>query len=176
MSFPSESDETPAVPDRGAASEVELPDALPPALRDALAACTSDIAPSSGRDLELRAEAHRHLRRGGRGAAAGRRVVLRRVAAGLATAAAVAMLVLLVPPGHRGPARDPLGAADVDGDGRVDMLDAFSLARRLADGRPTSLRHDLDGSGDVDAADVEAVARRAVLLDRAAASETEARG
>jgi predicted anti-sigma-YlaC factor YlaD len=50
------------------------------------------------------------------------------------------------------------------GAGRVDIVDAFRLARALRDGHQVASDWDADASGAVDGADVEAVARRAVAL------------
>lgn len=58
---------------------------------------------------------------------------------------------------------------DLDRNNRIDILDAFALARALDRGEapgPGSASADLSGDGRVDRADVEALARRAVALDR----------
>ena len=57
-------------------------------------------------------------------------------------------------------------AGDVDGSGRVDVLDAFRLARRVraAPGAPAP-GEDVNGDGTLDARDVDAVAAMAVRLD-----------
>lgn len=57
--------------------------------------------------------------------------------------------------------RDPL-PGDVDGDGRVDILDAYRLALDLRAGRGA---HDVNGDGAVDERDVDEIARTAVRLD-----------
>jgi hypothetical protein len=54
---------------------------------------------------------------------------------------------------------------DVDGNGRIDILDAFALARRLEAGPVTDRRLDVTGEGIVDRLDVKAIAQRAVALD-----------
>jgi hypothetical protein len=59
----------------------------------------------------------------------------------------------------------PAAMEDIDGDGRVDILDAFALARRVESGREPSRRHDLNRDGRVDRADVELVAAAAVRLN-----------
>jgi len=64
------------------------------------------------------------------------------------------------------PALVALAPADVDGSGRVDILDAWSLARRLRDEAPLESRWDLDRDGDVDDGDVRAAAQLAVRIDR----------
>lgn len=143
------------------------PDRVPEALRTALAERTTAGAPRSPRDLELQAAVQRHFRGAGLEAAVrrrGRRVGRRRIAVAVAAAAAVIFLAVQLP--FLGAVDRTADPADVDGDGRVDMLDAFVLARGLANGRLLPARHDLDGSGTVDARDVDAVAQRAVALER----------
>src|SRR5687767_10762272 len=54
--------------------------------------------------------------------------------------------------------------ADADHGGRVDILDAFALARRLQQGSATG--PDLNGDGIVNKADVDAIAVRAVKLKK----------
>ncbi len=54
---------------------------------------------------------------------------------------------------------------DLNHDRRVDILDAFQLARELRDGT-TRPAEDFDGDGKVDAADVEFLAKRAVSLEK----------
>ncbi len=67
------------------------------------------------------------------------------------------------------PARQGLRAAaaggDVDGNGHVDILDAFALARQLRDGAVAG-SGDMNGDGRIDRADVDLIALRAVRLDR----------
>ncbi len=53
---------------------------------------------------------------------------------------------------------------DVDRSGSVDILDAYSLALRLREGRPIEAAWDLTADGRVDAADVDEVARRSVKV------------
>jgi len=53
---------------------------------------------------------------------------------------------------------------DVDGSGRVDILDAFVLARRIDGGAGVSESFDLTGDGQVNRFDVDAVAMAAVRL------------
>jgi hypothetical protein len=71
-------------------------------------------------------------------------------------------------PGSPSVAKQQSGAsapADVDGNGRVDVLDAFALARRLEAGdRPPASRLDLTGDDRVDRDDVRAITDRAVAL------------
>jgi hypothetical protein len=55
---------------------------------------------------------------------------------------------------------------DVDGNGRVDILDAFLVARRIESGQPPPKAWDVNGDGVVDQADVDAIARAAVALKK----------
>jgi hypothetical protein len=112
-----------------------------------------------------------------------RRIIRLRWAAGIAAAAAVLVIgVVLYNAG--GPAayqpierqvaqriaseRNPLAPAearaDIDDNGRVDILDAFRLARHIEAGDRTEQNWDLNGDGRVDRADVDAVAFAAVRL------------
>jgi len=80
--------------------------------------------------------------------------------------AAAAALVLWLGSGLRRSAREAASGpttADLDGNGRVDILDAFQLARELEHGGAPR-EPDLDGDGRVDRADVESLARLAVRL------------
>ncbi len=58
------------------------------------------------------------------------------------------------------------GRADVDSNGRVDILDAFRLARHIESRGRIEATWDLNGDGRVDRADVDAVAFAAVRLDK----------
>jgi Dockerin type I domain len=53
---------------------------------------------------------------------------------------------------------------DLNHDGRVDILDAFQLARELKSGKAQNL--DLNADGHTDASDVEVIARRSVNLEK----------
>ncbi len=57
---------------------------------------------------------------------------------------------------------------DIDRNGRVDILDAFALARRLQSTAPSAESQGLDVNGDgiVDQRDVDAVAARAVKVTK----------
>jgi len=99
-----------------------------------------------------------------------RRRRLRLVWGGAAAAVAAAVLlavVLNVTWDHRG--QSPSGPAallpaDVDRNGRVDILDAYKLARRAGAGE-FEAAWDLNADGRVDRADVDLVALAAVRLD-----------
>ncbi|HWY75080.1 MAG TPA: dockerin type I repeat-containing protein [Verrucomicrobiae bacterium] len=57
---------------------------------------------------------------------------------------------------------------DLNHDGKVDILDAFQLARDIKSGNTIPARLDLNGDGRVDAADVALIARKAVSLEQGA--------
>jgi hypothetical protein len=55
---------------------------------------------------------------------------------------------------------------DLNGDGKIDILDAFMLAKKLQ-GTPTSdLRLDVNGDGAIDRRDVDTIATHAVSLEK----------
>lgn len=56
--------------------------------------------------------------------------------------------------------------ADIDHNGRVDILDAFALARRLQAGQLDPTAFDLNGDGLVDRRDVDHISAQAVKLDK----------
>ena len=70
-------------------------------------------------------------------------------------AAAAAVMLLL----WSGPVRE-----DIDRNGRVDILDAFALARQIEAGSGRLPDGDINGDGVVDAGDVDAIALKAVAL------------
>ncbi len=106
------------------------------------------------------AKAREHLRHPGRS----RRIS--RFPRWLAAAATVALCAWLGSSWL--PSRRPKFAAreDLNHDGRVDILDAFVLARRLAEGSASSPLCDINGDGAVDQKDIDAIAARAVKLDK----------
>lgn len=57
---------------------------------------------------------------------------------------------------------------DVDRNGRVDILDAFVLARRVEVSEGVDLQWDINGDGVVDSMDIDAVAARAVRINKGA--------
>lgn len=64
-------------------------------------------------------------------------------------------------------AKEAVAREDLDGNGRVDILDAFALARRIQhDGLPPA-GFDLNGDGVVDQKDVEVLATHAVEVPKA---------
>jgi hypothetical protein len=84
-------------------------------------------------------------------------------------AAAAALVALLtygfVRQGSR--SRPPVFAReDLNHDGRVDILDAFALARQLKSGLVPGPGQDINGDGVVDERDVETIAAQAVRLQK----------
>ena len=92
----------------------------------------------------------------------------------IGTAAAIVFVVFLVQHALRPPAPTAgppegeqllvMNHRDVDGSGRVDILDAFALARQLKSGGAGGEHWDVNGDGRVDRADVDAIAMTAVRL------------
>jgi hypothetical protein len=121
-------------------------------------------------DQAIRSQASRRL-------AKPRRLIIRLRWAGVAAAAAVIVVGIILyqaPLDRSHPAQmanlksvSPApaeGGADVDGNGRVDILDAFRLARQIETRGPADQRWDLNGDGRVDKDDVDLVAAAAVRL------------
>jgi hypothetical protein len=73
-------------------------------------------------------------------------------------AALIAILVFILP--RTKPA--VVAREDINGDGQVDILDAFALAKSMEIGKGV----DQNGDGKLDQADVQAIASVAVRLDR----------
>ncbi|MCH8271333.1 MAG: hypothetical protein IH985_09025 [Planctomycetes bacterium] len=75
-----------------------------------------------------------------------------------------------------GPALSPPGQAsaasifDIDASGRVDVLDAFIVARALHQGGMTDRKWDVTGDGAVNRLDVDAIAAVAVSIVRGTSS------
>lgn len=61
-------------------------------------------------------------------------------------------------------AQGPVISGDEDRSGKVNILDAFALARVIRAGRNPNLRSDMNGDGRVDDQDVDLIAYRAVAL------------
>src|SRR6476660_2999252 len=137
--------------------EQDPPTELPKALRDALANDSNRrvfVPPDV--DARVLARAKAHLRKH-------RRSPLWWAAAAALVAALLLLPLLFSNRQHR-PAAHELSAvaanpADVDGNGTVDIFDAFMLARALKDATPPR-QADINGDGVVDAADVAAIAHR----------------
>jgi hypothetical protein len=86
-------------------------------------------------------------------------------------AAAAILLLVSIPQFSKRPAPRPahdstFARGDLNHDGRVDILDAFALARQLKQGGTRNLQLDVNGDGVVDERDVAALAARAVKLER----------
>ena len=79
----------------------------------------------------------------------------------LAAAACVALLALF---GLRHLGQGRYDRADIDHNGRVDILDAFTLARRIEQGPEHGV--DVNKDGVVNKADVDAIAAQAVKLKK----------
>jgi Dockerin type I domain len=60
-----------------------------------------------------------------------------------------------------------IARADIDGDGRIDMIDALRLARAVRRGGALDPAWDVNGDGTVDHRDTDAVAMRAVAIEGA---------
>jgi hypothetical protein len=149
----------------------EMPGELSRRVRAAYRAQAAMPNPAAAAELWAAARRRRAMRRAGAMAAVG---------GPLAAAAAVAMVVWAGPWGStRGgaPAQRsaPLAAmpdaasaagvlpGDIDGSGRIDMLDALQLALAVQRG---GAGRDVNGDGVVDSRDVESLAAAAVSLDQ----------
>jgi hypothetical protein len=98
-------------------------------------------------------------------------IIRLRWAAGITAAAAVVTIgmILYQGPNHQSSIVNHQsvaeGRADIDGNGRVDILDAFQLARSIEARGRVAPQWDLNGDGRVDQDDVNLVALAAVRLD-----------
>jgi len=110
-------------------------------------------------DESIRAAARTHF-------AAKKRV--RSVVRWLSTAAAAAAVLLVIFWAGKLMVYERLQASplDVNGDGRVDILDAFALARSLQAKSPARREWDVNGDGVVNRRDVDVIAMSAVRIDR----------
>jgi hypothetical protein len=141
-------------------------DQLPEALRDALAGMYSrqiDVPPEIDQIILSSARANFARRR--------RKWALARRGA-VAAAGIAAMLALAIRLGiPRTPARPGAGLqaravlGDVNRDGKVDILDAFKLAKALHDGGKLDPAWDVNGDGKIDEKDVDWLARQAVRVE-----------
>jgi hypothetical protein len=130
-------------------------------LGEQLALAPADIGDSSAQDAAVDAVIRARVAAIGR-ERAGRRTVRRVIWGAAAGAIAASLLLLLARPEvfHGDAAEVPRAALsdgdDINGDGRVDILDAFQAARELETGAPEAPR---------DEADVHRIAKLAVALD-----------
>ena len=152
-------------------------------VEDLTALCGTGLPVPPEVDESIRSLARQHFAARRRG-----RMVLRLVEV-TAAAAAIALVVTLGAPFFRTsaspskheyapvaqhPAADSklsaLGSehpvADIDRSGRVDILDAFVLARHIKGGDQLRTEWDLNGDGVVDRTDVDKIALTAVSLER----------
>ncbi len=88
------------------------------------------------------------------------------VMGGSAVTAAAIVVMLLVQPMRQPAPSVASGPGDVNGDGRIDMLDAYLLARQMKDVGRLEARWDMNGDGAVDQRDVDAIAAIAVSLGK----------
>lgn len=133
--------------------DFEISDELREAIRDVAKRDRLEIPDDV--DARLRAAARRPR---------GRLLGLRRAA--VAAAAALVLGLGLWAVGGRGPnsgAPAVAEAGDLDGDGRIDIVDAYLLDRRL-DAAPAA--GDVDGDGRVDRADLRRLLEEVVSLGR----------
>ena len=139
----------------GEDSQLEVPQGLKQDLAR-LFAVTVPIPPQV--DESVRAAARTHF-------AAKRR--MRSVVRWFSTAAAAAALLLVVIwAGTRmAPQHLQANPLDINGDGRLDILDAFALARSLQAKGPTRRQWDVNGDGVVNREDVDVIAMSAVRID-----------
>ena len=151
----------------------DLPDAVKSALRNRFGSVPE--VPSNI-DQSILADARRHFEQ--HGPAALRLTQRRRVSAwqwtaiGSTVAAACVLFFALksdqsqqantFAAASRGVAADAQLTSDVDFNGRVDILDAFAMARQIRSGREKS--YDINHDGRFDVTDVDIVAREAVKL------------
>jgi hypothetical protein len=140
----------------------------PQRLSDALRAIERAPAVPAAVDEAVAGAARSHFARVRR-----RRLILRLTPAAAAAAAAIALAVMWPRSGPEPaqveqPETRLLAAvpADVDASGRVDILDAFKLARHVAAGDTLSPAWDFTQDGLVDRRDADALARQAVRMER----------
>lgn len=103
-------------------------------------------------DARIRAESRRHFTRMARSR------VLLRWGGGAAAAAAILLVTLRLLPSNPPPFHPQ---------GRLTILDAFSLARQLKSGGRIDKSWDVNGDGSIDEKDVDALAARAVSMSDA---------
>ena len=104
------------------------------------------------------------------------RRVFRWAAVAASVAAAVILVTLMINPTKELAKRSMNSAQmeemavsmdqDIDQNGRVDILDAFYLARRLENAGELIPQWDFNGDGDIDRTDVDTVAHAAVRLGK----------
>lgn len=153
----------------------QTPDFSDPPLPEAL---LNDLRRSEPAPPFVPAELDRAIVERGFFAAIVRRRWRRGVSWGAWAAAAAAVVALAANVwGPRGAAPGPVAqqtvVGDFDGSGRVDILDAFGLARAISAGRPVATLWDLNHDGRVDQADVDALAAQAVKVSGEGSAPTK---
>lgn len=113
-------------------------------------------------DEAIRARARTALQKQGR-ARPGTRRVAWWLGGGVAAAAAAVTLVVVLWPGPQ-QSHQNLAANDLNRDGRVNMLDAYVLARRVAMKQPVGKELDFNRDGVVDSKDADVIAHDVVSL------------
>ena len=110
--------------------------------------------------------AHKHITAGPRH----RLSVLRWAGAASAVAAVIIIMVILSFPGPdtmmRSDSSPIFAKADIDGNGRTDILDAFTLARHIERTDKPNKKWDFNNDGIIDRKDTDIVAFAAVRLDK----------
>jgi hypothetical protein len=137
----------------------------PPRLQSALSGLYG-AGPAISRELDERILGAAREQAGRR---ARMRWVLRYAIGSVAAAAAVILIVINLPRREQaasqggGPAAVAM-ADDLNRDGKLDILDAYLLAKGLADKQPLAKEWDVNGDGVINGKDVDAVALAAVKL------------
>src|SRR5215472_2457009 len=80
----------------------------------------------------------------------------------LAAATAVVLAISFVYMAHK----PRFAREDINQDGKVDILDAFILAKQIKTGAPLKAALDMNGDGVIDHRDFETIAAHAVKLDK----------
>ena len=86
----------------------------------------------------------------------------------LAAAAVVALCAWLSHLWLSNPGASSIAREDINHDGRVDVLDAFAVARRLQQGQVNAAQFDFNRDGVVDQRDIDVIAVQAVKLAKGA--------
>jgi hypothetical protein len=139
-------------------SESALPDAFRSAMRSRYGP-VPEVPPEI--DRAILADARQHLLTNAP-IIKRRRFNAWKVAAFASTMATAAVLFLAFSPRSVDGPRESV-AQDLDGNGRVDILDAFVMAREIRSGRGQSI-HDVNGDGQLDQTDINEIAQKAVML------------
>jgi hypothetical protein len=84
----------------------------------------------------------------------------------LAAAAAVALAAVIGSMLFSSKRPTSVAREDINADGRVDVLDAFALARQLERGAVLDRQFDFNGDGVVNQRDIDAVATEAVKVEK----------